>query len=87
MQTALFNNLPPILADRAEQDIDQARYELHRALDFGTEGDRASWCERWGEALIARATPRNRSGGYGVDEPISTEPVIPERMPKGWVAQ
>lgn len=87
MQTALFNNLPPLLADRAEQDIDQARYELHRAIDFGTSADRATWCERWGEALVDRATPRSRAGHYGVDEPISTAPVIFERMPKGWAAQ
>jgi|GEM_PF-2192844 len=33
--------------------LDRARYELHRALDFGNDADLAAWGRRWGESLCS----------------------------------
>lgn len=52
-------DLPPLSPSQRdctdEGCIAQARHELHRALDFGTDADRAAWVERWGEALVSGA--------------------------------
>lgn len=78
----LFGGLPlPPCVPGHSNDWVQCRYELHRALDFGAEAERAEWCERWGEALVERALGRRDDSVVGVQEPISTRPAIRERMP------
>lgn len=80
-QPALFPALPPVGPSRSE-DLVQCRYELHRALDFGGESERAAWCERWGEALMDSALPRREDCYAGAQTPVSSRIAIPERMPK-----
>lgn len=33
--------------------VTQARFELHRAMDFGGEVELSAWARKWGEAAIA----------------------------------
>jgi len=58
VQPSLFQ-YPPLglaTADMAiASNIAQARYELLRALDFGSAGDLSSWARRWGEGLLVEA--------------------------------
>lgn len=34
-------------------NVVQARHELHQAIDFGGQPERAAWAEKWGEAALA----------------------------------
>jgi len=81
-RAALFDDLPPMGPTRADSDLVQARYELHRALDTGVEADRAAWCERWGEALLDRLTPARRDDYVSQVSNISSRVALRERMPK-----
>ena len=38
-----------------EPNIDQARYELRKAVDQGAEADQAAWAREWGESALDRA--------------------------------
>ena len=48
--------LPPLGESRrnctAPENLDQARYELHRAIDFGGPDERLAWFDRWAEAML-----------------------------------
>jgi hypothetical protein len=43
-------------------NIVQARHELHQAIDFGGETQRAAWAEKWGEAALAAGEKAARAG-------------------------
>jgi hypothetical protein len=34
-------------------NVVQARHELHRAIDFGSDAECAAWARKWGEAALA----------------------------------
>lgn len=54
MEAAL--KLPPISSFASEElsaaALKQATHELHRAQDFGTDADLATWAKRWGQSLV-----------------------------------
>lgn len=64
---------PPDLADPL--NVTQARFELHRAIDFGDDAGLATWARKWGEAALtiseeAEALADNTDGSaldHGVD--------------------
>lgn len=37
------------------ENLTQARYELHKALDRGGEAEKAAWTRDWGEAALIHA--------------------------------
>lgn len=43
-------------------NVVQARHELHRAIDFGGQAERAAWAEKWGEAALAAGEKAARAG-------------------------
>lgn len=59
MLSALSAGLPRLSPSQqdchATANIDRAEHELHRAVDRGTEADRAVWASRWGQPLIDAA--------------------------------
>lgn len=55
IQAARFACAPmsPSMADPGNPDVlVNARFELHRALDFGTDGDLVNWARRYGEGFL-----------------------------------
>lgn len=44
-------------------NVVQARHELHQAVDFGGESERAAWADKWGEAALAAGEKAARDCG------------------------
>lgn len=42
-------------------NIVQARHELHKAVDFAGESERAAWALKWGEAALAAGEKASRA--------------------------
>lgn len=53
-QAALFDlpALSPSQRDANAENLVNARFELHRALDRGVDADLVAWARRWGETLV-----------------------------------
>lgn len=64
---ALFD-LPPAGPSMTELAFDgcaeQARFELHRAADFGNDADLAGWARKWGESLVRAAIGVRADDGF-----------------------
>jgi hypothetical protein len=59
-------------------NIVQARHELHQAVDFGGEPQRAAWATKWGDAALAAGENASLSSDYwdGYSPPASLESAI-----------
>lgn len=75
--------LPPLGESRRNctwpLNLDQASYELHRAIDFGGDAERLVWLDRWAEAMLAAArvgvAEHERACMLEHEEPDDPDPV------------
>lgn len=56
-------------------NVVQARHELHQAVDFGDEAQRAAWAVKWGDAALAAGEEASRECAHWDDwsPPIALE--------------
>ena len=47
----------------SDDNLIQARYELHKAIDRGGEAEQAAWSREWGETALDRVDTANQEGG------------------------
>ena len=47
----------------SDDNLVQARYELHKAIDRGGDAEQAAWSREWGETALERVDTANLEGG------------------------
>lgn len=71
-------------------NIVQARHELHQAIDFGTDADRAGWSQKWGEAALVAGERASRDESFfgdfeappSVDRAVELSAVLRQELAK-----
>ena len=67
---------PPDLADPL--NVTQARFELHRAIDFGDDSRLAAWARKWGEAALTisdEAAGSSEDDGHPYGDGVDPTPI------------